>query len=81
MTKTFDVKVIPTEIREKISKAAETSLVLSNRELRCPYCGFRVGTVYADTGGHIKAKCGKCKVETVFKLTPGTFLDFRIIKD
>ena len=77
MTKTFSAAVISPEIRAKIERAAATCESIEKRELRCPYDGFRVGTVFADTGGHVMFKCQKCKTETVFNLTPGTHLDFR----
>ena len=75
--KTFTPKVISPEIRAKMEMAAAASLILLKRELRCPHDGFRVGTVFDDTGGHVMFKCQKCKTETVYNLTPGTDLDFR----
>lgn len=77
MVKTFSANIIAPEIRAKMEQAENTSQDISYRELRCPYDGFRVGTVYADTGGHLRAKCQKCRRETIFNLTPGTILDFR----
>ena len=34
---------------------------MSPRDLRCPICGFRIQSVYADRSGHINVKCQKCK--------------------
>jgi len=75
--KTFTPQVVCPEIRTKIARAVQSSQNVTKRDLRCPYDGFRVGTVFADTGGHVMFKCRKCKREIVFKLTPGTELDFR----
>ena len=77
--KTFTVDVISPEIRAKIQRSLEASRKIAKRELRCPYDGFRVGTVCEDAGGHITFKCQKCKNETVFNLTPYTDMDFRIV--
>ena len=56
MAKIFRVKVISPEARAKIARAVETSRVLSQRDLNCPYCGYRINTVFGDTGGHIQSK-------------------------
>lgn len=77
-TRTFNVRVIPADIREKMASAAGTANRDSQRDLCCPHCGFRLATVFMDSGGHYQLKCGKCKAETVFRLTPGTMLDFRM---
>ena len=76
--KNFTVDVISPEIRAKIQRSLETSRAIKKRDLRCPYDGFRVGTVFEDAAGHIMFKCQKCKSETVFNFTPYTDKDFRI---
>lgn len=35
------------------------------RELKCPMCGFLIGTAFSDSRGHIKMKCQKCKTISV----------------
>jgi hypothetical protein len=77
-TQTFNVRVIPADIREKMARAARTASRDTQRDLRYPHCGFRLASVFKDSGGHYQLKCGKCKEETVFRLTPGTTLDFRM---
>lgn len=41
---------------------------LTERVLYCPCCGYRVGIVFSDSAGHIKAKCQKCKAVSVLNL-------------
>lgn len=52
-------------LAERSQKEAEQ---LTERSLYCPCCGYKVGIVYSDSAGHIKAKCQKCKAISVLNL-------------
>ncbi len=41
---------------------------MESRDLRCPICGYRIGTVYTDRKGHVSIKCRKCKFDGVINL-------------
>ena len=41
---------------------------LVERDLLCPYCDFRIQTIYSDAVGHLRSKCPKCKNITIFNL-------------
>ncbi|MFP3152927.1 hypothetical protein LQZ18_00565 [Lachnospiraceae bacterium ZAX-1] len=77
----FSVNIIPKDILMKMNKAKQDAESLDCRHLKCPHCGYIVAEAYADTGGHVKVKCQKCKEMTVYNLTPGTPLSFRISND
>lgn len=64
--KTERMKPMPPELRRRVECSLQESYDLEERELRCPYCGFFIQTLFSDCCGHFKAKCPKCKAETVF---------------
>jgi len=78
--KHFDVAIIPPDVRRRMQRSYAHALTMRRRELHCPYCGFTVACVYANTAGHYDAKCQKCKAVIVYSLTPGTDMDFRRAK-
>ena len=76
----FRTNIIPDDILKRMQKANNDAKELAIRRLLCPYCGYITAEVFADTGGHIKIKCQKCKAMMVYNLTPGTLLCFRIAR-
>lgn len=60
--------MIEPELRRKMERSYAESLSLTERSLHCPYCAFRIQTVFSDARGHLRSKCPKCKEITVFNL-------------
>ena len=56
------------EVRQKVELSYTESLDLTDRELRCPHCGYYIMTLCSDVSGHLKAKCNKCKAVTTYNL-------------
>lgn len=54
------------EMLQKIIRAREAIANQEERFLKCPYCHHNGIKVYADTRGHVEAKCRKCGRITVF---------------
>lgn len=46
----------------------EECISIPERELRCPYCTHYIEGVFADTAGHVRVKCNKCKAEMVLNV-------------
>jgi len=66
--RTYKCKPMSAVLKDKVERSYTESLDLSERELRCPHCGRFIATLYSDTTGHFKAKCGNCKSVTVYNL-------------
>lgn len=66
--RTYKVKPMTEETKDKVEKSYEESLDLQERELRCPHCGRYIMALYSDASGHLKHKCPVCKNITVFNL-------------
>lgn len=49
------------ESRSRAERSRREAEELLERELRCPQCGYVVGSAYSDSTGHLKVKCKKCK--------------------
>lgn len=41
---------------------------LNQRDLRCPYCGYMIQSVFEDARGHLSVRCNKCKKMLVINL-------------
>ena len=66
--RTYRQKPMATEIKEKVDRSGAEILDLTERELRCPYCGHFIMTLYSDVSGHLSAKCDHCKQITTYNL-------------
>ena len=51
-----------------IKISSEECAELTERDLRCPYCHYRIGRVFSDSTGHLRVKCQKCKAVSVLNL-------------
>lgn len=62
----------PRLFREEAIRRAERSRQeassLVERDLLCPQCGYKAGTVFSDCCGHMTIKCQKCKMVSVLNL-------------
>ena len=59
---------IPPDVRRKLLQSRIEADELSQREIRCPHCGFLIQKVYSDATGHLSIKCQKCKSVSVLNL-------------
>lgn len=64
----YKTRPMPPETRQKVERSYAESFGLKERELRCPHCNHYILSLYSDVAGHFKAKCGNCKMVTVYNL-------------
>ena len=64
----YKTRPMPPETRKKVERSHAESAGLKERELRCPLCNHYIASLYYDVSGHFKAKCGNCKMVTVYNL-------------
>ena len=64
----YKKRPVKPEVMEKLERSRIECLDLTERNLYCPYCGFLIQQLYSDASGHLKAKCPKCKMITLFNL-------------
>lgn len=63
-------------MRNIVSKKDKNNLFLSlteskklnQRDIRCPYCDFKIQSVFEDARGHLSVRCNKCKRILVINL-------------
>lgn len=55
-------------VQEKLRLSADEVEDLTERDVRCPYCGFLVTRVFPDAAGHLGVSCRKCKRQMVLNL-------------
>lgn len=56
------------EARRKAELSRREAEGLVERELKCPECGYKAGTVFSDCTGHLTIRCRKCKTVSVLNL-------------
>ncbi len=56
------------ETRRKAELSRKEAENLIERELKCPECGYKAGTVFSDCTGHLTIRCRKCKTVSVLNL-------------
>jgi DNL zinc finger len=56
------------EARRKAELSRREAENLIERELRCPECGYKAGSVFSDCTGHLTIRCRKCKTVSVLNL-------------
>ena len=66
--RTYRMKPMRTEMREKVARSYTESLDLRERDLKCPYCERYIGSLFSDSSGHLKFKCPNCKQITIYNL-------------
>ena len=49
------------DIKRKLLLSRMEAASLTERDILCPVCGFRIQRVYSDATGHLSVKCKKCK--------------------
>ena len=49
------------DIMHKLLKSRVEVESLTERDLKCPICDFKIQTIYSDISGHLRVKCPKCK--------------------
>ena len=49
------------EVMHKLHQSRIETESLSERDLKCPICDFKIQTIYSDIKGHLRVKCPKCK--------------------
>ena len=58
----YEVSASNEEAILKAKLSTKETLDLSERDLRCPFCGFLILKLFSDMhSGHLQAKCPKCK--------------------
>ena len=56
------------QMRRKAELSRKEAENLIERDLKCPECGYKVGTVFSDCTGHLTIRCRKCKTVSVLNL-------------
>lgn len=56
------------EAHRRLILSFEECTSMPERELKCPYCSHHIEGVFADTTGHVRVKCNKCKAEMVLNV-------------
>ena len=56
------------EVQRKLILSFEECTSMPERQLKCPYCSHYIEGVFADTTGHVRVKCNKCKAEMVLNV-------------
>ena len=56
------------ETRRKAELSRKEAESLVERDLKCPECGYKAGTVFSDCTGHLTIRCRKCKTVSVLNL-------------
>lgn len=64
----FQSQPLTEEAHRKMIISFEECTSMPERELKCPYCSHYIEGVFADTIGHIRVKCNKCKAEMVLNV-------------
>ena len=59
---------IPPDVRRKLLQSRIEADELSQREIRCPHCGYLIQKVFSDATGHLSIKCQKCKNVSILNL-------------
>lgn len=64
----FQLKPLTEEVYRKLILSFEECTSMPERQLKCPYCSHYIEGVFADTVGHVRVKCNKCKAEMVLNV-------------
>lgn len=64
----FQSQPLEEETHRKMVLSFEECISIPERELKCPYCSHYIEGVFADTAGHVRVKCNKCKAEMVLNV-------------
>lgn len=56
------------ETRRKAELSRKEAESLVERDLKCPECGYKAGTVFSDCTGHLTIRCRKCNTVSVLNL-------------
>ena len=64
----FQSQPLDQETAHFLELSSEECAELTEREIRCPYCHYRIGKVFSDSTGHLRVKCQKCKAESILNL-------------
>ena len=59
---------VSAETARKLEMSRAETENMESKDLRCPICGYKIGTVYLDRQGHVSIKCRKCKFDGVINL-------------
>ena len=61
------VRLTP-EVQQRLLKSRIEAQTLTERDILCPVCGYRIQRVYSDAVGHLSVKCQKCKSINILNL-------------
>lgn len=61
------VRMTP-EIQQRLLRSRMEAEALTERDILCPVCGYRIQRVYSDATGHLSVKCQKCKSINILNL-------------
>lgn len=64
----FQNQPLAEETHRKMLLSFEECTSIPERELKCPYCTHYIEGVFADTAGHVRVKCNRCKAEMVLNV-------------
>lgn len=59
---------MPEKVEYFLIISHEECVDLMERDVLCPYCGFRLHRVFSDAQGHLRVKCPKCKGTAILSL-------------
>ena len=64
----YQRKPMPEKVEYFLIISHEECVDLMERDVLCPYCGFRLHRVFSDAQGHLRVKCQKCKGTAIVNL-------------
>ncbi len=72
MSNKSEEPIIDDTILQRIRKNEKEVEGMLTKNVWCHYCKHKTVVIYADTKGHVKAKCTKCHKEGIYNV-----LDYR----
>lgn len=64
----YQDRPITEDVHRKLRLSFEECTSMPERQLKCPYCSHYIEGVFADTTGHVRVKCNKCKAEMILNV-------------
>ena len=64
----FQNAPVPEKVEYFMRISTEECVNLTERVVKCPYCGFPLTHVFNDAQGHLRVKCPKCKGTAIVSL-------------
>ena len=64
----FQTEPLSETKQNHLSISFEECKDLTERDIKCPYCGHSLHGVFSDISGHLRVKCNRCKANMVLNV-------------